>query len=347
MRFVIKLQPSGEEYQCDPEKTLLAAGMDAGLSLPYSCRAGHCHTCIARVVDGEVDEGDTLSPLSEKLRAEQRILLCQAKPCSNLTLRVEQPPKVSKPRRVPCRVKQIHKPVPDVAIVTVRLPMNEDLKFSAGQFVELLLPNGQTRNYSIASVPRTGGVVELDFHIRHVPGGLFTDQLFSTNLEGKILQLRAPLGSFFLREDDKPALLIATGTGFAPVKSMIEHAISTDAKRKLVLYWGGRRPTDLYMQDLAQSWEAQLENFQFVPVVSDEMVNDKWNGRRGYVHEAVMHDIPDLSGWQVYACGSPAMVDAAKQGFTTACGLPDSAFYADAFLTMADREPTNLKHIGP
>jgi CDP-4-dehydro-6-deoxyglucose reductase len=243
-------------------------------------------------------------------------------------------------RTVPCRVMKVEKLAPDVALLHLRLPMNENMRFVAGQYVELLLKDGVRRAYSIANRPLTTGVIDVELHIRHLPGGLFTDRVFSTLKERELLRFEGPLGTFFLREDsDRPMVFVASGTGFAPIKSILEYAFERgiDQTRPMTLYWGCRARRDLYMLDLPTQWAAEHPNFTFVPVLSDPQPEDAWTGRTGFVHRAVMDDFPDLSGYQVYACGAPVMVDAARADFTAHCALPVEEFYADSFLTEADR----------
>jgi CDP-4-dehydro-6-deoxyglucose reductase len=217
----------------------------------------------------------------------------------------------------------------------LQLPANEALAYRAGQYIEFMLKDGKRRAYSIASAPSLGGPIEL--HIRHLPGGVFTDHVFSTIKERDILRFEGPLGTFFLREEsNKPIVLLASGTGFAPVKALVEHMIHLKSERPVSLYWGGRRPQDLYMHDLCEQWARELPHFTYVPVISDALPEDAWTGRTGFVHAAVMQDIPDLSNHQVYACGAPIMVDSARRDYADRCGLPADEFYADAFTTEAD-----------
>jgi CDP-4-dehydro-6-deoxyglucose reductase len=212
----------------------------------------------------------------------------------------------------------------------LKLPANERLQFLAGQYVEFLLKGGSRRSFSMGNAPHDDELIQL--HVRHVAGGQFTDHVFGKMKERDILRLEGPLGTFFLREDStKPIVFVASGTGFAPIKSIIEHALRKGVTRPMVLYWGGRRPKDLYMDALARQWP-----IEYVPVISDALPEDNWGGRAGFVHSAVMQDFPDLSGHQVYACGVPVMVDAARRDFTQQCKLPDEEFFADSFTTQAD-----------
>ena len=233
-------------------------------------------------------------------------------------------------KRLPCRVQKIERPTEDVAVLQVKLPANERLKFLAGQYIEFLLKDGAKRSFSIANPPHDAELLQL--HVRRVAGGQFTAHVFDKMKERDILRLEGPYGTFFLREDsDKPVVFVASGTGFAPIKSIIESALHKGVQRPMTLYWGGRRPKDLYLDGLARSW-----GIPYIPVISDGLPEDAWSGRTGFVHRAVMQDFPDLSGHQVYACGVPIMVDSAKKDFTTMRKLPEDEFYADSFSTQAD-----------
>ena len=215
------------------------------------------------------------------------------------------------------------------------LPANERLLFLAGQYLEFLLKDGTRRSFSMANPPHDDEFLQL--HVRHVPGGQFTEHVFGKMKERDILRFEGPQGTFFLREDsEKPVVLVASGTGFAPIKSILEHAFHKGTSRPMTLYWGGRRPKDLYLNDLPVRWAAEHRNFRYVPVVSDALSEDNWSGRTGFVHRAVMEDFPDLSGHQVYACGVPVMVEAARRDFIARCRLPEDEFYADSFTTQAD-----------
>jgi CDP-4-dehydro-6-deoxyglucose reductase len=198
-----------------------------------------------------------------------------------------------------------------------------------------MLKDGKRRSYSMANAPHADELLTL--HIRHMPGGLFTDHVFGAMKERDILRFEGPMGTFFLREDsDKPIVLLASGTGFAPIKAIVEHWAHLKSTRPITLYWGGRRPHDLYMNVLCESWASTLPNLSFVPVVSDALPEDSWSGRTGFVHQAVMQDLPDLSAHQVYACGAPLMIEAAQRDFIAACKLPEDEFFADSFTSEAD-----------
>jgi len=238
-----------------------------------------------------------------------------------------------RPRTIPCRVEKLEKPAPDVAVINLRLPMNENFRFLAGQYIDFLLKDGKRRSFSLATRPDTAGVTALEIHVRHTPGGVFTDHVFEKLKVRDLLRFEGPLGSFYLREDsNKPIVLLASGTGFAPIKAIIQHALEKKISRPMTLYWGARLKRDLYQLDVAQSWP----HLKFIPVLSDE----KWEGRMGFVHRAVMEDFPDMSGVQVYACGAPIVVESARRDFSEQCKLPPDEFYADSFLTEADKAAT-------
>ena len=333
MAYRITLQPSGHTYEAEEGKNVLQAGLDAGHMLPYSCRAGVCRTCRGTILEGKVDYGsvhDTYLPESDK--AKGYALLCQAKPLSDLVVEVHEVKGV-RPRIIPCRVERLDKPAPDVAVVGLRLPMNENFRFLAGQYIDFLLKEGKRRSYSLATRPDPAGVTALEIHVRHTPGGVFTDHVFEKLKVRDLLRFEGPLGSFYLREDsDKPIVMLASGTGFAPIKAICDYALERKITRPITLYWGGRLMRDLYMMELAKGWP----HVKFVPVLSDE----KWEGRMGFVHRAVMEDFPDMRGVQVYACGAPIVVESARRDFSQQCRLPENEFYADSFLTEADKAAT-------
>ena len=335
-KFHVTLQPSGHEFDVMRGKTVLTAALEAGYNIAYSCRSGTCGTCQARVVAGEVEYN--LSQATTTVEPGVA-LLCLAEPVTDLVLEVEELALHLQPaREMPCRVKKIEKAAPDVAIVTLRTHYNDNLLYAAGQYIDILLADGKRRSYSIATAPAPEGpMMDIDLHIRHLPGGLFTERVFGSLKAGEMLRFEGPLGTFYLREDsDRPIILLASGTGFAPIKAIIEHALRRNIDRPIRLYWGGRVRRDIYGFDLAQSWANSHERFEFVPVLSEAAAEDAWQGRTGFVHRAVMEDFPDLSCFDVYACGNPAMVEAARADFA-GLGLQADHFYADAFITEAER----------
>jgi len=340
MPYHVALRPSGHAFEVPDGDSVLTAGLAAGWNLPYSCRLGMCRSCRARIVEGTVDFGDFFEHvLSAEMRAQGFALLCRAKALSDLVVEVQELSlQAQKPKVVPCRLKQIARPAPDVAVLSLRLPQNENMRYAAGQYVDILLPDGKRRAYSIATMPKPEGVIDIELHVRHTPGGAFTDRVFSTMKERELLKFEGPLGTFYLREDsDKPIVFLASGTGFAPIKAIIEYMLARKIARPMTLYWGCRARADLYMSDLPESWAQNVPGFRYIPVLSEARAEDRWTGRGGLVLHAVTQDFPDLSGYQVYASGSPAMVEAARADFTAVNGLPESEFFADAFITEADR----------
>jgi CDP-4-dehydro-6-deoxyglucose reductase len=337
MTFQITVQPSGHQFSCDDDETVLSAAMRAGIGLPYGCKNGACSSCKGKVVSGAVaHRPHQRRALSEEEEAAGLSLFCCAVPQSDLVLQAREVAGSGDfpVKKMPSRVSTMDRMAPDVIVISLQLPANETLEYRAGQYIEFLLRDGKRRSYSMASAPGAGPVT---LHIRHMPGGLFTDQVFGAMKERDILRFEGPLGTFFVREDsDKPMVLLASGTGFAPIKAIVEQMKMSDSRRQMVLYWGGRRPQDLYMDALCRQWAEEMPNFRYVPVVSDAQPEDSWNGRSGYVHHAVMEDLPDLSGYQVYACGAPIVVESAKREFVQQCRLPEDEFYADAFTTEAD-----------
>jgi len=341
----VTVQPSGQSFDVEESESVLTAALRQGVMLPYGCKNGACGSCKGKIVSGAVDYGHYHARvLTEEERAHGKALFCQARPLGELVIecRTIGAAKDIAVRLLPCRVQKLDKVADDVVIVQLKLPANERLQFLAGQYIDFLLKGGERRSFSMANPPHADELIEL--HIRHVPGGSFTDHVFAKMKERDILRLEGPLGSFFLREDStKPIVFVASGTGFAPIKSIIESAFHRKVERPMVLYWGGRRPKDLYLSALAQKWALEHRHFRYVPVASEARPEDAWSGRSGFVHRAVMQDLPDLSGHQVYACGVPVMIDAARKDFITQCQLPEDEFYADSFTTAADLAADEIK----
>jgi CDP-4-dehydro-6-deoxyglucose reductase len=340
MIFEITIKPSEHSFRCEGGDTVLAAAMRADLMLPYGCRNGACGTCKGKILAGQVDYGaHQATTLTADEKRAGLALFCCAKPLTDLVIEVREVRRAGdiQIKRLPCRIESIDKVAPDVAIVRVKLPASERLQYLAGQYIDLLLKDGKRRSFSLATPPHDDSL--LDLHIRHVPGGLFSDPLFTQYKGREILRFEGPLGSFYLREDsDKPIVFVAGGTGFAPIKAIIEHALHHRIDRQMVLYWGVRSLPDLYLPELPGKWQSEHPNFTFIPVLSEPRPEDAWPGRTGFVHEAVMVDFPDLSGYQVYACGAPPMIDAARRDFVARCGLPETQFYADSFTYGAETE---------
>jgi CDP-4-dehydro-6-deoxyglucose reductase, E3 len=342
MSFKVTVQPSGVSFNVDRDEPILAAAIRQGVGLPYGCRDGACGSCKCKVLEGRVIHGThqskALSPAEEEAGLT---LTCRAAAQTDVVLEARTVAGAGEfpVRKMPCRVTSIARPAPDVAVLQLQLPANDALQYRAGQYIEFILKDGHRRSYSMANAPGLPAEKPgIELHIRHMPGGLFTDHVFGTMKEKEILRLEGPFGSFFLREDsDRPIVLLASGTGFAPVKAIIEHMRHKAITRPAVLYWGCRSKADLYMHDWCVEAAASLPTLRYVPVLSDAKPEDGWTGRTGFVHQAVMADLPDLSGHQVYACGAPVMVDSAQRDFVAHCNLPLDEFYADSFTSEADK----------
>jgi CDP-4-dehydro-6-deoxyglucose reductase len=342
MSFSVTLRPSERSFQVEPDEAILPAAIRQGIGLPYGCRDGACGTCKSKLLEGRVVHGPhQQKALSAAEEAQGFVLTCCATPQTDCVVEARMVPGAGEypVLKLPSRVLSIERAAPDVAILKLQLPANQNLRYRAGQFVEFILRDGARRSYSMANAPHAlGSPPAIELHVRHMPGGKFTDHVFGAMKEKDILRLEGPFGSFFLREDgDKPIVLLASGTGFAPVKAIVEHMQHQGITRPAVLYWGGRRPRDLYMNDWCLRMAAELPNLRYVPVVSDALPEDGWTGRTGFVHRAVMADLPDLSTHQVYACGAPIVVDSAQRDFIAQCGLPADEFYADSFTSEADK----------
>lgn len=337
MTFQITVNPSGHQFNCGEDETVLAAGLLAGLGLPHGCKNGACGACKGLIISGQSILGKHQEKtLTTEEHQQGFSLFCCTKPLSDLTIEVNEV-EVGEyaSKKLPVRIAKIEKLSHDVMYVCLQLPATEKFSFRAGQYIEFLLRDGKRRSYSMANAPHISNQISL--HIRHMPGGLFTDQLFTTLKERDILRIEGPQGTFFLREaSEKPIVFLASGTGFAPIKAVIEHALELDIVRPMTLYWGGRRPLDLYMHQLCLDWAKTIPQFRYIPVVSDAMPEDNWTGRTGFVHQAVLDDFSDLSGFQVYACGAPIVVDSARRDFEALAKLPADEFYSDAFISEAD-----------
>jgi len=329
MSYRITVAPSQRQFDTNPDESILEAALRQGLTLPYGCRDGACGACKGKVLQGTVSYPKPPRALSENEQAAGMALFCCARAESDLLLESKVGAAGDIPvKTLPTRIEKLEKLAQDVMLIHLRLPASERLQFLAGQYVDILLKDGQRRSFSLANAPHDDAFLQL--HVRHVPGGLFTEQVFNTLKVRDILRINGPHGSFHWREDSaKPAILLAGGTGFAPIKAMVEHAEHKGLRRPLHLYWGARSGADLYLPELPQQW-AGARLLRYTPVLSAAQPGDGWTGRTGWVHEAVLADHPDLSDFQVYACGAPAMIDAARRAYVAA-GLPEEEFFADAF----------------
>jgi CDP-4-dehydro-6-deoxyglucose reductase, E3 len=346
MTFNVTLQPSGRQFTVERDEPILLAAIRQGVGLPYGCKDGACGSCKSKLIEGRVIHG---AHQSKALSLEEEdagwTLTCRAAAQTDVVIEARTVVGTGEvpPRKMPARVSSLNKPTADVAILRLQMPATEPFVYKAGQYIDVLLRDGAKRSYSMANAPHRQlevlGTAQpgIELHIRHLPGGKFTDSLFSTMKEKDLLRVEGPFGSFFLRENStKPMVLLASGTGFAPIKALIEQLQHQQSTRPTVLYWGCRSQADLYMHDWVQTACTVWPALRYVPVLSEPLATDLWMGRTGFVHEAVMQDLPDLSGHQVCACGAPIMVDSARRDFVQRCALPEADFFADAFTTAVD-----------
>jgi CDP-4-dehydro-6-deoxyglucose reductase len=342
MSFTVTVQPSGRVFSVDRDEPILSAAIRQGVGLPYGCKDGACGSCKSKLLEGRVIHGVHQSKaLSAEEEAAGWILTCQAAAQTDVVVEARTVPGAGEfaIRKMPTRVTTISKPAPDVAILQMQLPANDRLQYRAGQYVEFILRDGSRRSYSMANAPHTQeDKPGIELHLRHLPGGKFTDHVFSAMKEKDILRMEGPFGSFFLREEsDRPIVLLASGTGFAPIKALIEQLHHLGSIRPVRLYWGARRKADLYQHEWIATAKTLLPQLEYVPVLSEPAAEDAWTGRTGFVHLAVMADLPDLSGHQVYACGAPIVIRSAERDFVALCGLPRDEFYADSFTSEVDK----------
>ena len=338
MSFKVSLKSGAHHFDVNEEESILDAALRNGLNFPYGCRNGACGACKCQLLQGQISYRQTPEALSEAEMDQNIILSCQAMPSQDLQLDVHliDSDKEVQIKKLPCRVASKRLLSHDVVELSLKLPVTERLQFLAGQYIDFLLSDGRKRSFSIANAPHDDELIVL--HIRHVEGGDFTGHVFGDIEEKDILRIEGPLGSFFLREESRhPIIFMAGGTGFAPVKSMIEHLIAEKVTRPIHLYWGARAKHDLYMHDLAIHWAAHHKNINYTPVLSGPAATDDWTGHTGLVHQAILDENPDLSGFDIYASGPPAMVHAGREAFLQH-GLKPEHYYSDAFEFQAPKK---------
>lgn len=334
----VRIEPSGREFDVTDPETVLDAAMREGILLPYSCRNGSCGTCKGKLLAGTVDYGEyERKALTPEEREAGQALFCQARPLSDLVIQAREivAPADIEIKTLPCRVVKMTPAAHDVMVLSLKLPQHERLKFLAGQYLDILLRDGNRRSFSMANPPQQDDVLEI--HVRLVPNGKFSAHVFNGMKEKDLLRFRGPLGIFFLRADEeppttpaRPILLIAGGTGFAPIKSIVQDAIARGIDRPMHFYWGVRARRDLYMHELALEFERTHPNFRYTPVLSEPLPADEWNGRTGLVHEVVLEDYSDLSGVEVYASGPPPMIEAIHTTMLYR-GLTEDRLHYDSF----------------
>jgi CDP-4-dehydro-6-deoxyglucose reductase len=338
--YEIASVPCGHMVTARRGETILEASLRQGLNLPYLCRDGACGVCKGKILRGTVDYGIyQKGVLTDAEKEEGLALFCCAKPLSDLAIECHE---VDELRRFPVKtmsfsVQKMVRAAQDVMLLELRPEGDEQMSFIAGQYVAVQLDDGTKRSYSIANAPHESD--RLHLHIRLVKGGKFTSHVFDGMKVGDVLQLEGPFGSFFLHEDsDKPIIFMSGGCGFGSIKSIVEHAFKVGLNRSMVLYWGARTPADFYLGDLPEKWQQEHDNFKFIPVLSEPKPEYDWHGRTGLVTEAILQDYKKLDGYQIYACGSPEMVEAGRAPFM-AKGLPKDQYFADGFFVACHKPP--------
>ena len=331
MSYKITIASSKESFPADNNETILGSALKHGHNFPYGCRNGACGSCKGKLIEGKIHYQNEVTGISEQEISEGYALFCQAVPESDVIIETKEIDQIGEIsiRKLPCRVTEIEKLNHDVIRLLLKLPSTERLQFLAGQYIDLLLREGKRRSFSLANAPHNDDTLEL--HIRHYEGGLFSEYAFHELKETALLRFEGPLGTFFLREDsERPIIMVAGGTGFAPIKGIIEHALHLGDKRPIHFYWGARKEEDLYLNNLAQSWANEHEHIEYTPVLSETDGQDQWQGRTGFVHNAILKDIEDLSKYEVYTCGPPPMVHAVLDSFVER-GLSADFIYSDSF----------------
>jgi CDP-4-dehydro-6-deoxyglucose reductase, E3 len=356
--YIVRIEPHGRAIRVQPDQPLLEAALRAGLNLPHSCKSGHCASCRARLLSGEIHYPNGRTAGLTAQEAEQGyILLCQARALSDVKIeaRIVANAAEVEIKTLPCRIARMEPLAPDVMQVFLRLPAVEPLVFQAGQYLDVLLEGGRRRSFSIASPPHDSGLIEL--HVRRVPGGGFTGALFETLRAGSLLRIEGPMGQFIYRESASPVLLIAGGTGFAPIKAILRHALERGSAREFHLYWGGRQAGDVYEDSVVREWARTYPQLRFTPVLSEASAaareGEAGGGgvsgggvsgasgdapRTGWVHEAVLADFPSLAAFDVYAAGPPAMIEAIRATFP-ARGVTEDRLHFDSFDYAHDSTP--------
>lgn len=339
MSFTVSNHSNATEFQVAGDETILEAALRQGHVFRYSCRDGACGSCKAELIEGRVDYGHSQAQaLTQEEKANGKVLLCQAKPLQDLVIHVNE---IAAPREVdikimPCRVARMERLGHDVMALHLKLPHEQRLRFLAGQYIDILLRDGRRRSFSLVNPPQQD--TELEIHIRLVPGGQFTRHVFDGMKQRDILRMQGPLGTFFLREDSqRPILMMAGGTGLAPIMSILQDAIAKGIQRPIHLFWGVRAMRDLYLDDVVRSWCEQVPNFSYTAVLSEPRTGDAWSGAVGWVHDVLLAAYPKLGPYEIYASGPPPMLAAAKPAFVQHGHASDCLFY-DSFEFSTDSQ---------
>ena len=336
MVYKITNTKSGSSFESNDDETVLDAGLRQSIVFPYSCRGGTCGTCKAKLINGEIIYNTDTAALSDAEKESGTILLCQAKPQSDITIDATELAASAniEIKILPCRVSEMDKRAHDVMVIKLKLPASQQLDYLAGQYIDILLRDGRRRSFSMASRPEPGQ--ELELHIRHVPDGHFSSRVFDSMQVKDLLRFQGPFGTFFLREDsDRPVILMAGGTGLAPIKALLEQAFQTNSPRSFHLFWGVRQARDLYHHDELVKLAEQNENFAYTPVLSEPDDSEQWSGETGFVHNTIINHYKDMTAYEVYACGPPIMIDSGRAAFTEAGMDADLLFY-DSFEYAVD-----------
>lgn len=343
MRHKITAEPGHLCFPANDDETILDAALDAGLVMQYGCKSGACGACKCKIISGEIELGNYQPhALSDQERTNGYTLACKTIAKTDLTIQatLTTNEKIFSANQTTATVQKIQRLNDDTAIIHLSLPIS--INYKPGQYIKFILPDGSRRSYSMASLPSdtitNSNMQAIELHIRCMNNGVFTSHVFNEMKKGDTWQIEGPYGTFYFRESiPNPVIFVASGTGFAPVKAILRKMQSKNIQRKTTLYWGARRPKDLYQLHWIEEYLKNLPHLSFIPVISDPCPEDHWQGRIGMVHQAVMQDHPDMSTYQVYACGTPNMVSAAHQDFIEKCNLPESAFYMDSFTSSAEQ----------
>jgi len=331
MSFTITNQKTGSQFVAEADEPILDAALRQGIVFPYSCRGGTCGSCKAQLVSGEVQYENQPRAITEEERQAGKALLCQARAGTDITLDSNEiaASNAIEIKMLPCRVSELQPLAHDVMLMKLKLPASQNFNYLPGQYIDIMLRDGRRRSFSLASRANPGQ--ELELHIRHVPGGHFTSRVFDSVKVKDLLRFQGPFGTFFLREDSTaPVILMAGGTGLAPIKAILEKVFDENSSREFRLFWGVRQARDLYFHEQLLAWVEQHPNFRYVPVLSEPLADDDWQGETGFVHETVLKEVPDMSAYEVYTCGPPVMIEAARSRFPAA-GLDPDRLYFDSF----------------